>query len=110
MATYETEYGIGDVVYTASVYGFEKQIITRVKVSGLKHSVSYGFKESGNSLWRLWVNGETWYKSSEVFSTQEKAERKHELLKEKQELEQKKDKLDELKELEDKIKELKEEL
>ena len=87
MAEYRTSYGIGDVVYTSSEYRVEKQIVTRLKISGLKHTTSYGFKDVQNSYAFLWQGGETWYKSSEVFDTYESANRKHESLKAKSDAE-----------------------
>jgi len=78
MAEYKTSFGIGDVVYTASEDSVEKQIVTRIKISGLKHTISYGFKDEQTSYAFFWRAGETWYKSSEVFDTYESANRKHE--------------------------------
>ena len=87
MASYETDYGIGDVVYTANRHDVEKQIITKLKIVGLKHKVSYGFKESGGGMFAIFKQADTWYSSSEVFKTKESALRKHEQLKEKHEIE-----------------------
>ena len=91
MKTFETQFGIGDVVYTANAYGVERQIVTKVKIEGLRHKVFYGFKEPRN--WFLGMGGsdDTGYASSDIFETEEEADRRHKSLKLKRETQKRKE-------------------
>lgn len=77
------DFDIDDVVYTASAYGVERQIIEQIKISDRKHKVEYGFKSEGNNLGllsALWSNNVNWYDSANVFADLGNAQKAHERL------------------------------
>lgn len=96
----ETTHKIGDLVYTASANGIDRDVIKAVKVEGLKEKVSYGIKDrnSGGGLMSFFsygVDGYTWYKSSDIFTNKEDADNLHNSLKAKVEAEAEQEKVKE---------------
>ena len=86
----KTEFGIDDVVYTASAQGTDRKIIKYIKLS--KKAIEYGFAPS--RVGWMWTFGDEtpYFNSSDVFATEEAAEKSHKLQKAKYESEQAKKK------------------
>ena len=72
---YNPKRKIGDVVYIATRHGVDRDIIKAIKIEGLNHKMTYGFKEnSGGYLFNLWGgDGYAWYTSKPLFLTKEEA-------------------------------------
>lgn len=89
MNSIETKYKIGDLVYTANVDGYDRDVIKAIKVTGLKQTIEYGIKSknSGGYFDMMFGrnDGYNWYSSKEVFESKEEAENLHNSLKAKDE-------------------------
>lgn len=93
----ETKYAIGDVVFTARPDEVEKEIVTAIKITGLRNRVSYSFKQRSNgfSIFGIY-NDESWYDQTDLFDNLKDAEARQAKLKARQ---TEKEKAEEAKEL-----------
>lgn len=83
----ETVYKIGDLVYTASEYDVDRDVIKAIKIVGLKEEVRYGIKAKDSGIWALWGSGDgyNWYEPGQIFKHKEEADAVHAALKAKKE-------------------------
>lgn len=98
----KTTHSIGDLVYTADVYGIDRDVIKAVKILGVSEKIEYGIKSkrSGGyfSLFAWDGDGYNWYKPSQIFKSKEDAESLHQGLKAKQDAKEAEEKSKERKE------------
>jgi len=89
---YTTKHAIGDLVYTANKYGFDRDVIKAIKITTLKETIEYGIKsKESTGMFSLWMDsgdGYDWYKSSEIFKDKESAQARYDNLKAKAEAEE----------------------
>lgn len=93
MKEYKTKYAIGDLVYTANKYGYDRDVIKAIKITTLKETVKYGIKskDTGDYYFSRFLyggDGYDWYKTSEIFEDKESAQARYENLKAKAEAEE----------------------
>lgn len=80
---YESKFEIGDVVYTSSEYGTDKEFIDAIKFSGkTRLTVRYGIKgRNQGGLYGLGLfgggDGTRWYSASDLFTDPNEAEAHH---------------------------------
>ena len=116
MTHYETKHSIGDLVYLATSYEVDREVIKAVKITGLKNKIAYGFATKGpsNYLLAVWSSSDyNWVAQKDVFTDKDLAMKHHEKLKAKRIAENKKteeaDKQRRRNELELELKELEDE-
>jgi len=100
MNEYKTKHAIGDLVYTASANGYDRDVIKAIKITSLKEDVKYGIERDVTGTYWMFgsSDGYSWYASSEIFSDKESAVARYENLKLTKELEEKKEEAERKKE------------
>jgi len=102
----ETKYAIGDLVYLASERSVDREVIKAIKVVGLKKAISYGTKAPARDWFSVLYgqgDGYNWYKATDIFDTQEEAEKRQADLQAKAEAKAEQDRLKEIAEMEDQL-------
>ena len=85
MAEYKTKHAIGDIIYFATPYDVDRDVISAVQID-IKGKVQYGVKRGGTSLFSIYSLYQSndpyrWYSESEIFTDKKSAKEKHANLK-----------------------------
>lgn len=83
----ETQYAIGDLVYTANEHGYDRDVIKAIKIESLNQKISYGFGRKSDGFYGFmfgYSDKYNWYGVGTIFESKEKAQAHHEALKAKE--------------------------